>query len=433
MALRPEIVIVGAGPAGCTLAAMLAQRGYQLVVLDDARRPELLVGESLVPAVVPIFRRLGIEDEVAALSVHKPGASFFVSNGPHLHFCFKSVEGRLPTYAYNSPRPQLDDLIHRRAKALGATFLKIHAEVEAFEREGQPSVRLSGATKAAAEIAPDCEPFLIDATGRARAFARVMDIPATRGDRNDIAYFAHFEDFDHDEVPDGQIIISVLTHGWSWRIPLQGKLSVGVVINKTAAKALGDTPEERIENAIKTEPLLREKGQRARRVTDVMTYTNYQLISQRGYGPGWALLGDAYGFVDPMLSPGLFMGLEGARLLDACVFAKGAGVLKRPKALARGLEKYSRQVLKWHSSWRELIEYFYDGRIFRLYLAGRSVSLLYGKWNIVRWLEKHTTTQIAAMASGASTRSAYSRGMVRFMSRYMNWNVPEAANYAVKD
>jgi len=107
MALRPEIVIVGAGPAGCTLAAMLAQRGYQLVVLDDARRPELLVGESLVPAVVPIFRRLGIEDEVAALSVHKPGASFFVSNGPHLHFCFKSVEGRLPTYAYNSPRPQL--------------------------------------------------------------------------------------------------------------------------------------------------------------------------------------------------------------------------------------------------------------------------------------------------------------------------------------
>jgi hypothetical protein len=112
---------------------------------------------------------------------------------------------------------------------------------------------------------------------------------------------------------------------------------------------------------------------------------------------------------------------------------KGQAILKRPKALARGLENYSRQVLKWHSSWRELIEHFYDGRIFHLYLASRRVSLLYGRWNIVRWLEKRTTTQIAAMASGASTPSAYSRGIVRFMSRYMNWNVPEAANYAVKD
>ena len=90
-------------------------------------------------------------------------------------------------------------------------------------------------------------------------------------------------------------------------------------------------------------------------------------------------------------------------------------------------------MLKWHSSWRELIEHFYDGRIFHLYLASRRVSLLYGRWNIVRWLEKRTTTQIAAMASGASTPSAYSRGMVRFMSRYMNWNVPPAENYAVKD
>lgn len=433
MLLRPEIVIIGAGPAGCTLAAMLAQRGYSLVVLDDARRPELLVGESLVPAVVPIFRRLGIEKEVAAMSAYKPGASFFVSNGPQLHFCFESVAGMLPTYAYNSPRPQLDDLIHRRAEELGATFLKIHAEVEACDREGEPGVRLSAAIKEAAGIAPDCEPFLIDASGRARMFARAMNIPAWRGDRNDIAYFAHFEDFVHDEVPEGQIIISVLKHGWSWRIPLQGRLSVGVVINKEAAKALGSTPEERIENAIKTEPLLKEKGMNARRVTDVMTYTNYQLISQRGHGPGWAMLGDAYGFVDPMLSPGLFMGLEGARLMDECVFAKGPGILKKPKALARGLEKYCQQVLKWHSSWRELIEYFYDGRIFRLYLSGRSVSLLYGNWSIVRWLEKHTSTQIAAMATGARTRSAYSRGMVRFMSRYMNWNVPDAANYAVKD
>jgi flavin-dependent dehydrogenase len=433
MPRRPQIVIVGAGPAGCTLAAMLAERGYDLVVLDDAKRPDLLVGESLLPAVVPIFRRLGIEDEVAALSTFKPGASFFVSRGPQLHFCFESVRGLLPPYAYNAPRPQLDDVIHRRAEALGATFLKLHAELTVCEREGQPSVRLSDATRVAADIAPDCEPFLVDASGRARLFARLMGLPATRGGRNDIAYFAHFEDFAHDEVPEGQIIISVLQHGWSWRIPLQGKLSVGVVISKEAAKALGSTPEERLENAIKAEPLLREKGQQARRVTEVMTYTNYQLISQQSSGPGWVLLGDAYGFVDPMLSPGLFMGLESARLLDEHVFAHGPRILTQPAALAKGLSRYSRTVLHWHESWKELIEYFYDGRIFRLFLAGRSVALLYSKWNLVRWLEKHTSHQIAGMASGARTRSVYSRAMVKFMSRYMNWNVPPAERFAVKE
>jgi flavin-dependent dehydrogenase len=433
MSSSPEIVIVGAGPTGCTLAAMLAERGFATLVLDDEKRPDLLVGESLVPAVVPIFQRLGIEAEVAALSVFKPGASFFVSNGPQLHFCFESVRGLLPPYAYNSPRPQLDDLIHRRAETLGANFIKVHAQLEACTTDGQPSLRLSAGTKEAAGIAPDCTPFLIDASGRARLFAKAMGIPAQRGDRNDIAYFAHFEDFIHDEVPEGQIIISVLTHGWSWRIPLRGRLSVGVVINKEAAKALGATPEERLENAIKTEPLLSERGKHARRVTEVMVYTNYQLISDLGHGPGWVMAGDAFGFVDPMLSPGLFMALEAARLLDECVFSKGRSILRQPAALARGMDRYVRQMRQWHSSWRELIEYFYDGRIFRLFLSGRSVALLYSKWNVIRWLEKHTTHQIAAMASGAKTRSAYSRGLIRFMSKYMNWNVPPAKTFAVQD
>jgi len=192
-------------------------------------------------------------------------------------------------------------------------------------------------------------------------FARAMNIPAWRGDRNDIAYFAHFEDFVHDEVPEGQIIISALKHGWSWRIPLQGRLSVGVVINKEAAKALGSTPEERIENAIKTEPLLKEKGMNARRVTDVMTYTNYQLISQRGHGPGWAMLGDAYGFVDPMLSPGLFHGArrcapdgrvrlrKGARHFEE---AQGPGswpgeVLSAGAQVAQQLARADRILLRW--------------------------------------------------------------------------------------
>ncbi len=102
--------------------------------------------------------------------------------------------------------------------------------------------------------------WLIDGTGRSRLFARTLSLPAKRGGRSDVAYFAHFENFIHDEVDPGQIIISVLETGWSWRIPLPGKLSVGIVIDKESAKKLGDSPAERLDSAIASEPLLRENG-----------------------------------------------------------------------------------------------------------------------------------------------------------------------------
>src|SRR5690606_12463622 len=147
------------------------------------------------------------------------------------------------------------------------------------------------------------------------------------------------------------------------------------------------------------------RGALARRVTPVMTYTNYQLLSERGHGPGWVLLGDAFGFVDPMLSPGLFLSLQGARELDACVFAHGKAVLLQPAALARALDTYSRRMIDWHQAWTELIAYFYDGRIFRLHLAGRHLAEKPSPFNIATFMERHSKRQIASMASGGRTRS----------------------------
>lgn len=430
----PEVVIVGAGPAGCTLAALLAQRGVACVVFDDDKRPDLLVGESLIPGVVPVFRQLGIEDRIAAMSVRKPGASFFVTDdGPRLHFNFKNVEGHLPPYSYNTPRPELDNLLRARAEELGARFVHARAELVAGVEDGQPVIRLSPASLEKAGLQASAQPLLVDASGRARAFARAMDIPAVRGTRNDIAYFAHYEDFDHDEVEPGQVIISVLRAGWSWRIPLPGRLSVGIVVSKEHAKTLGDTPEQRLEQALRQEPILAAKGARARRVSPVMTYTNYQLLSTRGHGPGWLLLGDAFGFVDPMLSPGLFMSLEGARQLDACVFSKGPQLWKNPAALAHALDRYSRRIVQWHEAWTELVQYFYDGRIFRIHLAGKNLAMKPSPFKIASIMERHSTFHIASMASGGHTRSRYSRALMRMLAKHLVWGVAAAENFRVRD
>ena len=207
------IAIIGAGPAGCTLACLLGMRGIRTIVFNDDRRPPLLVGESLLPSVVPILKKLELEDRVREFSAYKPGASFFHGSGTRTHFRFRKKGPKNPGYAYNVPRPQFDKLLRIRAGELGATSIDSRATLQksaAPERDlelSPHSLKLAGLK--------DHPDYLIDGTGRTRLFARTLDLPEKRGKRKDVAYFAHFEDFDHDEVEPGQVVISVLDHGWS--------------------------------------------------------------------------------------------------------------------------------------------------------------------------------------------------------------------------
>jgi flavin-dependent dehydrogenase len=429
---RIDVAIVGGGPAGCTLAALLAQRGIRTLVFDDDKRPELLVGESLLPRVIQLMRRLGIEERVAAFSQYKPGVGFISRDGSRLDFFFpqKAIKG-MPNYAYNIPRPEFDNLLRDRAMELGVTFVRSRAALEKGS-DGREIQLTAECLVAVPELGGRHPKLLVDSTGRARAFSRVLDLGAKRGRRNDVAYFAHFEDFEVDAMKEGQVVITTLEHGWSWRIPLPGRLSVGIVVDKNSLKPHGDTPEERLESVIDAEPLLREAGKHRRRVTPVMTYTNYQLISERGHGPGWVAAGDAFGFVDPMLSPGLFMAMHSADLLDSQVFARGPEILDQPARLAKAFDRVFDELLDWHSAWTELIEYFYDGRMYALHAAGEQLSQKYGASALPRLMERHLTTQITRLLSGVATRSRYGRNLLRFSLKHLVWDVEPPEFFAIR-
>ena len=203
--------------------------------------------------------------------------------------------------------------------------------------------------------------------------------------------------------------------GWAGRIPLPDRLSVGAVLNKETARKLGNTPEERLEAAIDQNPDLGMKGKNRKRPNaEVPTYTNYQLISDRGSGSGWVAVGDAYGFIDPMLSPGLFIAMWSAQLIADIVPVdppKGGGVRDRE------FREYGKQMRHMLQSWRNLITTFYDGAIFSVYKAGTEMRDEYGGW-ISNKIERHIEKRIAGMACGAFTDKAYSQHLVRKMTRY---------------
>lgn len=414
-----RVAILGGGPAGSALAVLLASQGADVTLFDDGRRPELLVGESLVPAVIPILQRLGIEAETAAFSCVKPGVSFIWGPGERFGFSFARFAPPVFPYAYNIPRPRFDEALVARANAAGVHRVEARARLEAAGPGGAGAeLRLAPETLTSAPALGGRQPDLVvDATGRARHAARVLGIRAHVGPRKDVAHFAHFGGFRWDDPP-GQVLIARGQAGWSWRIPLQDRLSVGIVLGQEEAARLGRTPEERLERAIALEPELAATVGGGTRLTGVATYANYQLISERGAGPGWVMVGDAFGFVDPMLSPGVFVALRSAELVaDALAPVLAGQVRPSPAALAEALRPYTRTQAALLAAWMDLIAYFYDGRMVALLRAGQG-WMGNGSGSFKAAIQDHIERHIALQASGMATTSRYSRALLRFLGRH---------------
>ncbi|HTA95166.1 MAG TPA: tryptophan 7-halogenase, partial [Verrucomicrobiae bacterium] len=114
------VAILGAGPAASTLATLLARAGVKVALLHRPRTAPLLVGESLVPAIVLMLRKLGVEDEVKTFSKYKPGACFDLFGQSDFPFLFKDFCGSFPPYAYNTPRIQFEETLLNNARKNGA-------------------------------------------------------------------------------------------------------------------------------------------------------------------------------------------------------------------------------------------------------------------------------------------------------------------------
>ncbi len=395
------VAILGAGPAATTLAALLARNGVKVALLHRPRAAALLVGESLVPAIILILRRLGVEDEVRAYGKYKPGAIFNMNEFGDFPFTFRDFCGKLPDYAYNVPRIKFEATLMDCASRAGAKVVETEAKVERVP--GEDKVRLSRETLAACGDIFDGQPDLIvDATGRARVLPKLLDIPSREGGRKDTALFAHLDTAEL--YKSGYVHSSRLDHGWSWRIPLPDRVSLGIVIPSEHAAKAGTTPEERYDNLLKQDSVLRVATAGSTRLTPVMEYTNYQLVSSRLVGDGWVLLGDTAGFIDPVFSSGLLIGLTSATELADAIRAGGAPAF----------QKYERGVIHHLETWHEIVNYYYDGRMFTSFRVGEMMR----RNPFIRLSYPHINKHMGRIFTGAAGKAAYSMAMMRFLMKY---------------
>jgi hypothetical protein len=394
-----KIAIIGDGPTGTTLATFLARAGLDVTLFARGRPNALVVGESMVPAVIPILRQLGVEAEVSGYSVLKPGATFVIDAERSIEIDFAEASTKLPGYAYNVPRDRFDATLMAACKRSGVRVVQASARLM---RQGDEGVALTRETLDAANIAPgDAPDLVVDASGRSRVIPRLLDLPTKAGDRRDDALFAHCSDVPIDR--EGHVHSDRLDHGWCWRIPLRDRVSLGVVAQPEVLRALGDTPEAQYDAVLTHDSHLAAIAPAARRITPVIRYTNYQSTTLRGAGPGWALAGDALGFIDPVFSSGLYLALDSARNLARAVLDGGQ----------RSLEAYAQHQLRHIEVWRAVADIFYDGRFFALMrMRDEATQSLLG-----RIITPHLNKYLPRVFTGEGTAQRYAPFLLNVMAR----------------
>lgn len=123
----PDVVVIGGGPAGSTVSALLADRGYDVVMLEKAHHPRFHIGESLLPMNMPLLDRLGVRKEVEALGITKYGAEFISPWHDHTsHFYFAEAMDKSFPYAVYVRRSEFDEMLFRHAAKRGARTFEGH-------------------------------------------------------------------------------------------------------------------------------------------------------------------------------------------------------------------------------------------------------------------------------------------------------------------
>ena len=332
-----DVLVIGGGPAGATVAPLLAEKGYRVVLLEKARHPRFHIGESLLPANMALFERLGVADEVRAIGMEKWGAEFV---SPHHEmsqtYHFGEAWDKSMPYAYQVKRDEFDTILIRNAARKSVEVIE-GCQARAVEFLPDASISLRARHDDGNETEWQAR-FVVDASGRDTFLANRFQIKHRNPKHNSSAVYGHFAGARRNPgQAAGNITIFWFEHGWFWFIPMQNDVtSIGMVTWPYYMKTKGQRSlQQFLMDGIASCPGLAARLQDARLINEVEATGNFSYVSDRNHGPNYLLLGDAYAFIDPVFSSGVLLamnsGFIGADAVDACLRdpARAPAALKR--------------------------------------------------------------------------------------------------------
>ena len=318
---QTEILIIGAGPSGSVAAGLLRKQGRQVLILEKETFPRFSIGESLLPQSMEYIEQAGmLQDVVEAGFQYKNGAAFAKGE---LRTAFDFRDKFSPGWGttYQVPRANFDKVLADAAEKAGTEIRYRHTVIAVDVSGEQPCVTVRSPEGEEYQVQAR---YLLDASGFARILPRMLDLERPSDFPVRGALFTHIEDrIAREDMDRNKILISVhpVHHDvWFWTIPFSnGRCSQGVVGTPDFLARYQGTEVERLRAIIAEAPSLSHVLRNAQWDTPGRSLTGYSANVTSLWGKGYALLGNAGEFLDPVFSSGVTIAFKSASLAAACI------------------------------------------------------------------------------------------------------------------
>jgi flavin-dependent dehydrogenase len=363
-----EVAIIGAGPAGAVAAALLRRHGHQVVVLERQRFPRFSIGESLLPRCIEIIEQAGMLPAVQAEGFQVKNGAAFAWGDRYAAFDFRDKFSPGPGTTFQVLRSRFDQILADEAARQGA-HIRYGQEVLAADFSGAaPVLTVRDAGVADAPARRIRARFVLDASGYGRVLARLLNLERPAGLPPRMALFSHIQDHIDDPAFDREkILISVHPDEpgiWYWLIPFaDGRCSVGVVGAESLIRR-GEDDMARLRERVGQAPNLRRLLAHAVWDTPAGAIGGYAASVATLHGPGYALLGNAAEFLDPVFSSGVTIALHSSRLAAEALHRQLSGQAvdwqrEFAEPVMQGVETFRTYVEGWYTgAFRDVV--FYD-------------------------------------------------------------------------
>src|SRR3954468_21154064 len=331
-----DCIVIGGGPSGSTTAALVADAGYRVLLLERDSEPKRKVGESLMPETYWVFERLGVLEGLKHCPfVEKVGVQFVSSTGKESSpFLFTRHDPRECGRTWHVERAKFDQLlldnaaekgveVHRGARVLDVVFEQDRAVGVKLAADAGSTNSSNGNGASKSDIIR--AKVIVDATGQAgllgARFAQRTPNPAFRK----AAIWGHFRGSRRDVIDNGVMTVCFRTlsnRSWFWHIPLSNDVvSIGCVSDADYFfRPDAGTPDEIFAAEVADCPAMAQRLEGTEKVAGLDVVKEYSYTTGKSSGDGWVLVGDSWGFIDPIYSSGVYFALKSGQLAaDAIV------------------------------------------------------------------------------------------------------------------